>query len=357
MHPYNFHTTMEENNLANLLKLSVHHVGNKVNGGELLLSKNDLDLSDGSFRNAITKFFLESFEWLEFYNFTFSNEEVQLNPIFTFCERIFQNHELFNSVSEEIGTHLFETANHPQIKNGDLLIGLFENVLLEDELVDVIGIFKSENKQSFLNVEMQNHSCNVKLFEGIQLDKLDKACLVFNTHREFGYKITILDRSNKVSEAQYWREQFLNVKPAEDAYHFTKDFMQVTKNFITKQLPKDTDINKSEQVDLLNRSLDYFKTKTSFDKNEFEEVVFQDPVVRESFKHYEPGNNKPSPMDFDNNFEISDNAVKKQSKVYKSIIKLDKNFHIYVHGDRELIEQGRDPDGRKFYKIYFNEES
>ena len=61
--------------------------------------------------------------------------------------------------------------------------------------------------------------------------------------------------------------------------------------------------------------------------------------------------------EFADSFEISDNAVRKQSKVYKSVIKLDKNFHIYVHGDRELIEQGRDPDGRKYYKIYFNEET
>jgi len=28
-----------------------------------------------------------------------------------------------------------------------------------------------------------------------------------------------------------------------------------------------------------------------------------------------------------------------------------------VHGSRELIEQGTDEHGRKFYKIYYNEES
>ena len=39
------------------------------------------------------------------------------------------------------------------------------------------------------------------------------------------------------------------------------------------------------------------------------------------------------------------------------VIKLDKNFHLYVHGSRELIEQGIDEEGRKFYKIYYTEES
>jgi len=39
------------------------------------------------------------------------------------------------------------------------------------------------------------------------------------------------------------------------------------------------------------------------------------------------------------------------------VLKLDKNFHIYIHGNKELIERGTDPDGRKYYKIYFEQES
>ena len=49
--------------------------------------------------------------------------------------------------------------------------------------------------------------------------------------------------------------------------------------------------------------------------------------------------------------------MKKQSRAFKSVLKLDKNFHIYIHGDRELIEQGGDKDGRKFYKIYYEDEA
>lgn len=35
--------------------------------------------------------------------------------------------------------------------------------------------------------------------------------------------------------------------------------------------------------------------------------------------------------------KISQDA-KKQNRSFKSIIRLDKNFHIYIHGDRKLIE-------------------
>ena len=47
---------------------------------------------------------------------------------------------------------------------------------------------------------------------------------------------------------------------------------------------------------------------------------------------------------------------KKYKISYAILIKLDKNFHIYIHGDRQLIEQGVEKDGRKFYKIYYDEE-
>ena len=43
-------------------------------------------------------------------------------------------------------------------------------------------------------------------------------------------------------------------------------------------------------------------------------------------------------------------------RVYKSVLKLDRNFHIYIHGNTDLIEKGIDDDGRKYYKIYYQEE-
>ena len=54
------------------------------------------------------------------------------------------------------------------------------------------------------------------------------------------------------------------------------------------------------------------------------------------------------------NFKISSQAVKKQSRIFKSVLKLDRNFDIYIHGDKNLIEKGTEKDGRKYYKIYWN---
>jgi len=62
-------------------------------------------------------------------------------------------------------------------------------------------------------------------------------------------------------------------------------------------------------------------------------------------------------LNFDDEFSISTNAVKKQSRVFKSVLKLDKNFHVYIHGNKDLIEKGFDSGmGMHYYKIYFEEE-
>ena len=62
-------------------------------------------------------------------------------------------------------------------------------------------------------------------------------------------------------------------------------------------------------------------------------------------------------LELEENFTISEYAVKKQERKMKSVIKLDQNFHIYVHGGEQLIEQMYDEErGMKYYKLYYKEE-
>jgi hypothetical protein len=78
----------------------------------------------------------------------------------------------------------------------------------------------------------------------------------------------------------------------------------------------------------------------------------------QSFERYKEGFEQQHQVAIDDRFDISDSAVKKQAKVFKSILKLDKNFHVYIHGSRELIEKGYDEEKKlNYYKIYFREES
>jgi hypothetical protein len=183
----------------------------------------------------------------------------------------------------------------------------------------------------------------------------DKGCLIFNGDEAMGFRL-IVDGSNS-GEARYWRDDFLKITPVQDAFHQTAQAIKVTSGFIKDLLPEEFEINKADQIDLINRSLNYFKKNETFVKKDFEETILQDPEVIKSFRSFEQGFRNENNLEPIDEFDISRNALKKQTRFLKSVLKLDKNFHIYIHGNRELIQQGTEGNGRKFYKIYFDKES
>ena len=91
---------------------------------------------------------------------------------------------------------------------------------------------------------------------------------------EEGYRIAVVDNSNK-SEAKYWIEDFLNIKPCQDNYFQTRNFMTVCKNFLSKQLPEEFEVSKADQVELLNKSVQYFKENEEFSIQDFSTNVLE----------------------------------------------------------------------------------
>jgi hypothetical protein len=165
-----------------------------------------------------------------------------------------------------------------------------------------------------------------------------------------------VDQTNRGSESKFWTNLFLNLKPKEDLYFYTQQALTLCKDFINQELPEQIEINRAQQVDLLQRSVEYFKENDQFEQEQFKEQVLVEPEVIQSFEQFQEQrveDNQSLPL---KQFEISEKAVKRETKYIRSVIKLDKNFHIYVHGDRKLIEQGNEADGRKYYKLYFEEE-
>jgi hypothetical protein len=343
---------------CNIEKVSVHTIGNKTNNEKLYLSKSLLDISDLKVRELLFRFFLHPFSNPEFHSLTFTNEDFTLNPIFNFASQIFDNSKTFHKNSVNFAKHLYELSVHPQIKSGDLFITYFSGINIQDELTDALGIFKSENRQSFLKLNNSNEDFSIRYDDGINIEKLDKGCLILNVNRNSGFKVCIIDKSNKSIEAQYWKDSFLQLRPCNDHYHHTKEFMNITKNFVTNQLAEEFEVSKADKIDLLNRSVEYFKTHSNFEKKDFEKEVFYHPEIIKSFRSFDEQYRDNNEIDIQDNFEISSQAVKKQARLFKSVLKLDKNFHIYIHGNNELIEKGYDEKKKmNYYKVYFKEEN
>lgn len=288
------------------------------------------------------------------HTFEFNNEiSLDYNILYNLSKKIFEEEEDFFKLSENIAKHLISVSKRPNIKDGDLFVAKFEDIKLGNKYVEGVGIYKFEEKESFIETSVINNSINRKFLKGIGSKKPEKACLILFT--ESPYTILIIDNNTK--ETDYWQNEFIQHRSKNDYVNNTHNFLNVTKNFITSQIQNDFEITKTDQIDFLNRSIEYFKKNETFDKNEFEETVFSDKNVIKSFQKFDQTYRQENEFELEDNFEISAQAVKKQARVFKSVLKLDKNFHIYIHGNKELIEQGVDKNGRKYYKIYYEEEN
>lgn len=332
----------------------VHRVGNKIADEQYFIAKRGVYL-DNNLKTLLSHYFFSSFKPGELYRLH-HDIELPLNEVYSCVGKVFENPDLLYEESVNLAKHLYNQSTHPKVKNGEFYVVYFQNCILDGETLDAVGLFKSENKDTFIEVEQVKDGFDMESRQGINIHKLDKGCLIFNTEKENGYVLSIIDNTNRGSEAQYWKDHFLNVQPKKNEYHLTNQFLGITKQFVTKQLSEDFEVSKADKIDFLNRSVDYFKKNESFDKQEFEEEVFADSNVIESFRKFDQTYRQENEVELADNFEISAQAVKKQARAFKSVLKLDKNFHIYIHGNRELIEQGIDENGRKFYKIYYENE-
>lgn len=343
-------------NTSTLTKLMVHYVGNKNNADPIYLSDDLLVIEPETLRIIGDSFLFKFKNIAEYYSFQHPSS-LQYNEVYNYCSEIWQNENDFATLSANIAKHLYESSTHPKVKGGELYVVLFESVPVKGRLHQAIGLFKTENKVLFLDVAQQQNTFDVQMKEGVELTKIDKGCLILNTKKEEGFDVLIYDNQNRGEEAQYWKETFLNLIPQQNEYQQTAHFLTLTKQYITEQLESEFKVPKTEQIDLLNKSIDYFKSKESFNIEEFQSEVFENTEMIESFRHFGSRYTEHHNMDITSEFDISAPAVKKQARIYKSVVKLDKNFHIYIHGRTDLIERGTDMDGRKYYKIYFEEES
>lgn len=345
---------------ASLETVSVHHIGNQAQNEMYALSEEPLSFKDDVIPQLLMQYFLRPFEKSnEVYHLMHSGGDLEMNEVHHYITGIFDDNSRFHELSEQIAKHLYNASNHPNIKPGELYVAHFKNVQIEGNLLEAIGIFKSENKETYLKVYPDQGGFGMDYEENaVNINKLDKGALIFNIEKENGYKVVVVDNTNRGQEtAAYWKDNFLQLKIRNDSFNQTINTLGIYKNFITQQLDDEFELSKADKIDLLNKSMKYFKEKDTFDMDEFTGEVLGNPQAIESFKNYKNQYEQEYEMPISDVFEISGNAVKKQQRVYKSVLKLDKNFHIYIHGDRELIEKGFD-DGKSmnYYKVYFTEE-
>lgn len=338
--------------------LSIHRVGNKSRQEPIFQSEDTFAIND-EIMPLLKEFFFKPFREKEENYFKFAHDvDLEYNDMYTFASEIFANPSLAHEVSKKITKHLYEQSNHPHIKNGEVYVTYLSNVLIDNNKVDAIGIFKSELKTDFLQFEEKGSNLEMILQQGINLTKLDKGCLIFNYEKEDGYKILTVD-SNRY-DARYWLEHFLSVEIFEDENFKTKKYLKFCEDFAKEVvLPAE---DKKEEVMFMNRSMNYFAKNDEFEEQNFLNEVIDNPDLMAEFKNYKVDKGAKYSVEDLTAFPIANAAVSDARKKMKNVINLDTNIQIkldFVNPEsaEKFVEKGWDEEKQMYYYlVYFNKE-
>lgn len=343
---------------AQIESLSIHRVGNKSKAEGLFVSQDPYTLSD-ELTPLVKEFFFKSFREKEenYYKF-FHEADLEFHTLFGIAKKIFEAPERAHELSSEIAKHLYDQSEHPHIKAGELYVAHLHNVLIDNNKVDAIGIFKSELKQDFLQFRESGTNLQMILEQGINLNKLDKGALIFNHKEDEGYKVLSID-SNRY-DTKYWLENFLGVDTFEDDNFYTKKYLKFCQDFAKDVvLPAE---DKKEEVLFMNRAVNHFAKNDAFEETAFVNEVLENPELIPEFRHYKTEQAPKYKIEDLTEFPISNKAVSAQRKKIKNVINLDTNIQIKMdfinpESAEKFVEKGWDEEKQMYYYlVYFNKE-
>ncbi|WP_297978186.1 nucleoid-associated protein [uncultured Capnocytophaga sp.] len=360
--------------------LSIHQIGNMQKGEPIFLSQQAYSLND-QITSILKEYFLKPFRDKEENYMHFVNEtSLEFNEMFGIASEIFSNPSTIHNHSLRIAQLLYEQSNHPHIKSGELYVAYLSHITLDNVKVEAIGIFKSEMKQNFLQFEQSQNQLDILLEEGVNVNKLDKGCLIFNVNEEEGYKILSVD-SNRY-DTKYWTEQFLGIDALADDAFFTKKYLKMCQDF-AKEVVLPTE-GKQEEILFMNRAVNHFAKNDEFEETHFLNEVLGDKVFKKEFapeededeqfpregyidlipefKNFKENKGKKYYIEDVSSFPIVNKAVSDMRKKIKNTIELDTNIQIQLdfinpESAEKFVEKGWDEErGMFYYLIYFNEE-
>ena len=338
--------------------LSIHRVGNKSRNEAIFISEQPYGLND-EIMPLLKEFFFKPFRSGEENYYQFAHDvDIEYNEMYNLATEIFNNPSNVHEVSKKITRHLFEQSNHPHIKNGEVYVAYLTNVSIDNKQVDAIGVFKSEIKTDFLQFEEKETNLEMILQQGINLQKLDKGCLIFNYKKEEGYKILTVD-SNRY-DARYWLEHFLSVDAFQDENFMTKKYLKFCQDFAKDVvLPAE---DKKEEVLFMNRAVNHFAKNDNFEETNFLNEVIDNPDLISEFKNYKVDKGEKYSIEDLTTFPIANAAVTDARRKMKNVIELDTNIQIkldFVNPEsaEKFVEKGWDEEKQMYYYlVYFNKE-
>ena len=271
----------------------IHNVGNKVKGESLEISTEICDANNEVTNQYLKQFIFSTFKFDVTYRFVHETD-IAMNEIYNYVKHIFENPSEFYEQSVNIAKHLYEVSVHPNIKAGELYIVYLQNCIIDDNVTDAIGIYKSESKDYYLQVMIEEEK---------------------------------------------------------NEYTNTAKVLKSCKKYIAKK----ENIEPEKRLELMNNSVEYFENNEEFDLEKFTEKVFDNQEESDKFKVYIDSYDVDNKFSISSNAVTKiKKTIKKCIKLDDNV---EIKFSDTVDDIDNLIEKGYDREKkRKYYKIYYNDE-
>lgn len=336
-----------------LQQLAVHQGGYAAQGGQLKISENTHSLADEWLQEALLSFCLKPFREEEQYGW--SSTEAPLAQV---VQDYFSQQIDFAASAQSLARHYHLVSQTANLKNGEILVLALSNLAFGDQTCAALGVFHSSQKEPFVRVHHNVGAVELEMTEGIDLRKPEKGMLFLDLPGGESPLVLVQETGLRKEEGSAWKNAFGQLQALPNSYHQTRETLDMCKLFIDKEVGEHFDTTRAEQGDMKLRSMEYFRHHDRFDLAEFGKEVLHHSELIDTFAQYKQQYEVARQVNVEEAFDIHPTAVQQQQKFFKSILKLDKNFHVYVHGRRDMIEKGYDEaKGKHFYKLYFDAEN
>jgi hypothetical protein len=183
----------------------LHQVGNRLREEPLVLADQCFAMTDG-ISNVILGGYLRGIVSSK-NQYTLTHEsDMALNDVAYHASAFFSQKISFVELSQNLASHLYASAHHPNIATGDLFVILFDQLKVDGAYKSAIGIYKSESKQQYISTRTDGENRKLEVSTGINPDLIDKGALIVDGS-EIIYAIDRLS-----SRTKYWVDDFLKAK-------------------------------------------------------------------------------------------------------------------------------------------------
>ncbi len=325
---------------------TIQMVGNKTRGEGLSAATTLAAVSDS--RDFMTKLMEKSFTMDDLKHFSYV-ESVELNPVYQFVSKIFDDNESFLKQSVNIATFLYDQSLHPNIRNGELYV-LLAQCEYKKQLVDTVAILKSEKKDPFLATDNDGMEITAKSMYGTGLKGLDKGCLVLNIERENGYVVGTVDNVNNGTDAQYWTDSFLHVTNCDDDYHQTAKLTEMLTDY--SKLVKEKSV--MEGAIVAKKAVELLKKEGVVRIEELADKLFDADEQKRDFENYRRSYEEEN-GGFTEEVTVVAKAASRKPVTRMNVLRLGCDFEVKVLNPNAEIEKGVDKaSGKEYYTLYFS---